>query len=76
MKSIVITISEVHLSRLSFVADELRKEGLQITNLFEFGVITGHAEEQDIEKMRCLAEVASLTEDRQVRIAPPDSGIQ
>ncbi|WP_031528142.1 hypothetical protein [Dyadobacter crusticola] len=76
MKSVVITISETYLGSLKTVADELCEEGLTITNLFEFGVITGEAEDQIIDKLRGHKEVISLTEDRPARIAPPDSPVQ
>jgi hypothetical protein len=76
MKSVVITLSETCLSSLGTVADELSQEGLTITNLFAFGVITGQAEDAIIDKLRSHKEVVSLTEDRQAHIAPPDSPIQ
>lgn len=76
MKSIVITISETYLSSLRTVADELSQEGLVITNLFEFGVITGQAEEDVLEKLREHKEVISLTEERQATIPPPDAPVQ
>ncbi|CAG5069389.1 hypothetical protein DYBT9623_02125 [Dyadobacter sp. CECT 9623] len=76
MKSIVITISETYLSNLRTVADELCEEGLTITNLFEFGVITGHADEEILGKLRDHKEVISLTEEKQATIPPPDSPVQ
>lgn len=76
MKNIVITISENHLDNLTSIADLLRKEGLVITNLYDFGVITGSAEERIIKKLRDRKEIISLTEERQAFIAPPDSDIQ
>ena len=52
MRQIVITISEIYLNRLSIVAEELHKEGLIITHLYEFGVIIGVAEEELIPRIR------------------------
>jgi len=76
MKSVVITISESYIDRLKSVAKMLRKEGLIITNLHEYGVITGNAEDNAINKMRQHKEIISLTEDKQAGIAPPESDIQ
>ena len=76
MKNIVITISENYLDNLKSIADLLRQEGLTITNLYDFGVITGCAEEIIIKKLRDHKEVISLTEEKQAFIAPPDSEIQ
>ena len=76
MRQIIITISEVYLDRLSIVAEQLHREGLIITRLYEFGVIIGIAEEEIIPKIRNHKEVASLVEEKQVNIPPPDSEIQ
>lgn len=76
MRQIVITISEVYLSRLNVIAEKLHREGLTITHLYEFGVIIGVAEEEVIPKIRNHKEVTSLVEEKQVDIPPPDAGIQ
>ena len=76
MKNIVITVSENYLDKLKSLADSLRKDGLTITNLYEFGVITGSAEDSIIKKLRDHKEIISLTEDKQAFIAPPDAEIQ
>jgi hypothetical protein len=76
VKNIVITVSENYLDKLKSLADSLRKDGLTITNLYEFGVITGSAEDSIIKKLRDHKEIISLTEDKQAFIAPPDAEIQ
>jgi hypothetical protein len=76
MKNIVITISESYLDRLKSVADLLCKEGLVITTLYEFGVITGSADENIIHILRQHKEVISLTEEKQASIPPPDAEVQ
>ena len=76
MKNIVITVSENYLDKVKSLADLLRKDGLTITNLYEFGVITGNAEDRIIKKLRDHKEIISLTEDKQAFVAPPDAGIQ
>ncbi len=75
-KNIVITVSENALDKLELLADILRSDGLTITNLFDFGVITGNAEDKVIEKLRGYKEIISLEEDKQAFVAPPDADIQ
>ncbi len=76
MKRIVITISEYYLNQLNVVADELREEGMTITQLYEYGVIVGLAEEETIERIRHHKEVETLTKEKEAKIAPPDAEIQ
>lgn len=76
MRRIIITISEIYLDRLTIVAEQLHREGLTITHLYEFGVIIGVAEEKIIPKIRNHKEVASLVEEKKVDIPPPDAEIQ
>jgi len=76
MKNIVITVSESYLDKLKSIADILRKDGLTITNLYEFGVITGNAEDKIIKKLRDHKEIISVTEEKRAFIAPPNAEIQ
>jgi hypothetical protein len=69
IKNIVITVSESYLDKLKSIADSLRKDGLTITNLYDFGVITGNAEEKIIKKLRDHKEIISLTEEKQAFIS-------
>lgn len=75
-KYIIITISENYLDKLNSIADFLRKEGLLITQLYEFGVITGSCEEENIEKLKDHKEIISFAEDTPASIAPPDEDVQ
>ncbi|HBK41162.1 MAG TPA: hypothetical protein DDZ57_06265 [Porphyromonadaceae bacterium] len=76
MKQIIITISAYYLDRLDVVAENLREEGVTITRLYEFGVIIGYAEEEIIEKIRHHKEIASLTDEKDVVIPPPEEDVQ
>ncbi|NLJ00020.1 MAG: hypothetical protein GX371_02550 [Bacteroidales bacterium] len=76
MKRVVITIEEYYLDQLYVVADDLRSEGLIITQLYEFGVIIGEAAEEAITRIREHKEIAALTEEKQTTILPPDADIQ
>ncbi len=76
MKRVVITIEEYYLDQLYVVADDLRSEGLIITQLYEFGVIIGEAAEEAITRIREHKEIAALAEEKQTSILPPDADIQ
>jgi hypothetical protein len=76
MKQIVITVSAYYLDRLDVVAENLREEGVTITRLYEFGVIIGYAEETTIDKIRHRKEIASLTDEKDVVIPPPEEDVQ
>lgn len=76
MKQIIITISAYYLDRLDVVAENLREEGVTITRLYEFGVIIGYAEEEIIDKIRHQKEIASLTDEKDVVIPPPEEDVQ
>jgi hypothetical protein len=76
IKNIIVTVSENYLDKLQFVTDMLHKEGMTITNLYEFGVIIGNAEEEVIKKLTSNKAIISLTEDTQVYVPPPDTDIQ
>ena len=76
MKQIIIPISAYYLDRLDVVAENLREEGVTITRLYEFGVIIGYAEEEIIDKIRHHKEIASLTDEKDVVIPPPEEDVQ
>ncbi|MDD2512641.1 MAG: hypothetical protein PHS71_05230 [Proteiniphilum sp.] len=76
MRHIVITISEIYLDRLGSVAESLRKEGLIVTHLYEFGVIIGIADDAVIPKIRNRKEIVALNEEKEVNIPPPDADVQ
>ncbi|NLX65540.1 MAG: hypothetical protein GXZ19_02000 [Bacteroidales bacterium] len=76
MRQIIITIYEIYLDQLTVVAEQLHREGLVIIHLYEFGLIIGMAEEEVIPRLRNYKEVASLEEEKQVHIPPPDSEVQ
>lgn len=76
MRQIVITISTYYLDQLDVVAKNLREEGVTITRLYEFGVIVGYAGEETIDKIRHHEEIASLTDEKEATLPPPDEEIQ
>lgn len=76
MKQIVITVSAYYLDRLDVVAENLREEGVTIARLYEFGVIIGYAEETTIDKIRHRKEIASLTDEKEAAVSPPEEDVQ
>lgn len=58
------------------VTESLRADGLIITQLYEFGVIVGIADEEVILKIRNYEEILSLSEEKEVTITPPEADIQ
>lgn len=73
---IVITVSDKHLGETEEIANRLVKDGLKITNVYEFGVITGIIEENNIKRISDYTEVKSLTKEKNISISPPDEDIQ
>lgn len=58
------------------VADDLRKEGLIISEIMsEVGVISGTAEASSSAKMRRIRGVIDVTKDGTIEIGNPDSKI-
>ena len=77
MKNIVITISDKYLTELSSISESLRKDGFEISNVYEFGVLIGTvADENILNKLRKRKEIMALTEEKKVNIPPPDADIQ
>jgi hypothetical protein len=68
MKNIIISISENNLSDLESIAESMAKDGLVISNTFEFGVICGSADEDTIERLKARKEVESIVEDKMMRM--------
>lgn len=75
-KSIVITVCQENIGTLQSFCEKLKSEGMELTNVFEFGVITGLTEENNIEHIENFPEVESVTIEKIITLPPPDSEIQ
>ena len=75
-KNIVITIGDHPNKSLELIAEELEREGVNIENSFEFGVITGKIEETLIPKLYKNREVVTVTIEKKIQLPPKDSDIQ
>ena len=76
MKDIIITIADKYFDKIPEIVEYFKSKGLEVTNVFEFGVVTGRANEETINYLRNLNEVAVLQEDTLASIPPPESEIQ
>jgi len=75
-KSLVITLSDTYAGKAKEIADLLSQDGLQVAQVFDFGVIIGTAPEEKITKLREHKAVIALNEEKQAKIAPPEDDIQ
>lgn len=75
-KNLIITLSEEYIGQREKIAKMLSNEGLDIVDIYEFGVITGTIDEKKIETIKKHKEIASLSEASNIKIPPPESEIQ
>ncbi|MFB9867745.1 hypothetical protein [Vreelandella sulfidaeris] len=66
----IVTISSEH--SINEIAPRLRDEGLTIRDLMEeIGCITGEADNDAVERIRCLEGVIDIAPDTPMGIGPP-----
>jgi phosphoserine phosphatase len=75
-KNLVITLSDKYIGRIKEIAKMLSNDGLVVTNVYDFGVITGTTEEINVDKIKKHKEIEALTEELNISISPPDSELQ
>ena len=75
-KDIVITIAEQHIPETSAIAGKMRTQGVELTGVHDFGVITGTVEESAIPELRRLPGIATLDLDQPVQLPPPGCDVQ
>ncbi len=73
-ENIVITISPEHIDEMKNISQKLKE--VKITNVFDFGVITGVTEEENIQKLKQITEIEDITIEKQINLPPNDRGIQ
>ncbi|KMQ64316.1 hypothetical protein ACM46_08470 [Chryseobacterium angstadtii] len=77
MKSnIVLTINEMSIHKLDTIVDKLEELGMSVDNVFEFGVIIGTMESNDVGELKTIKEVDSFTVDAQISLPPSDENVQ
>ena len=75
-KKVIITISEQYLNGLDSVVAKLKEDGLVVSRLYDYGVIVGEIEENNLDYILVHKEVLSCSEEKKIHITPPDSDIQ
>ncbi|MGY1712688.1 hypothetical protein ACI8AC_24570 [Geodermatophilus sp. SYSU D00758] len=74
---ISVTVDEVHRDRLDAVARALTASGMQVERVLgSLGVITGRAPAGTRPALLAVEGVASVDEQLQVRLPPPDAPVQ
>ncbi|MES2627579.1 MAG: hypothetical protein V4616_01300 [Bacteroidota bacterium] len=64
MINVIITIAEKYIHQLHGITSLLKKEGLQVSTVYEFGVIAGQVEQSELETLKRHEEVFSIAEEK------------
>jgi hypothetical protein len=74
---ITVTVDEEHLSSIGTVAEALHEQGMQVEQVLDgIGMITGSVPEEQRASLDGVEGVASVDEDLEFRLPPPDSPVQ
>jgi hypothetical protein len=77
MKSnIVLTVKETDIHNLIILVEKLEELGMSIDNTFEFGVIIGTMDANDVDELKTIEEIDSFTVNAQINLPPSDENIQ
>ncbi len=72
-----LSVSDSHLKHLGKVAKAVKKVGMKVEQQHDaLGVLTGSIDADKVERLRRIAGVSSVEEERQVGVPPPGSPIQ
>lgn len=75
-KKVIITVSEQYLNGLDKFVAQLKEEGLLVIRLYDYGVIVGEIEENNMDYILVHKEILSCSEEKIIQTPPPDSNIQ
>lgn len=76
-ETVIVTIRSDQLAQIEDVTEKLQAAGLVIDNVLKtLGQVTGHAKPEAVQVLRNVEQVESVTPQRMMGIAPPDSEIQ
>lgn len=73
---VIVTISDKYVKDIEEIQKCLLVDGLIVHELFDFGIIIGEIEEENLLQVRQKKEILSVIEDVQYKINPPESEIQ
>jgi len=68
MKDIIITVKNSQTDRMSEICEKCKSDGMNIVNIFPFGVITGQASDDTISKLKLYEEFITVNLDKEVTL--------
>lgn len=76
-ETVIVTIRSEDLAQIDDVAEKLRAAGLMVDNVLKsLGQVTGTTTAEHVDALRQVEKVESVSPQRTMRIAPPDSDVQ
>jgi len=76
-ETVIVTIRSEDLAQIDDVAEKLQAAGLVIDNVLKtLGQVTGRTDPGKVASLRDVEQVESVSPQRSMGIAPPDSEIQ
>ena len=76
MKRIIITIKENRTKDLENLAKYLSEAGVEIVNVYPYGVITARADDDLISQLRGHEDIESVGEEKSIQLPSPDEEVQ
>ncbi len=77
MPHVSVTVDDAHLGDIRSVAETLSRHGLRVEQVLDgLGIITGSVGEGQRQALTAVDGVASVDEELDVQLPPPDSPMQ
>lgn len=77
MVQVSVTVDDEHLGAIGAVADALRESGMKVDQVLDaLGIITGSVAEGGPDSLMTVEGVASVQQDVEFQLPPPDAPIQ
>jgi len=72
-----VSVDDEHMSKFSEIVKKVEKAGMKVNKQHkDLGVVNGSIEKDKIDSLRKVEGVEHVEEEREVRIAPPESDVQ
>ena len=76
-RAVTVTVAESHLAPIEEVVQRLREAGMEVEQVLPaIGVITGTVPAAQLSALSGVEGVASIEEQTEFRIPPPDAEVQ
>lgn len=72
--NVTVTVDDEHVAAIEEVAERLRERGMRVDQVLASGFVIGSV--QDVELLRGVTGVESVTMEERVDLGPPDQEIQ